>query len=139
LPKQKWTEGKIIAIIQEARKAGRKAGEKQLALLKRRGPKWLVKDGKRTVGTMLDVCGGAWVVIDAKQGFYRMLRKMEKSGKTRLLRIYVAKNYRGGGMLSIFDMCNRQELSVNEACYKAVAKVLREHGVKVIGVHTYID
>jgi len=137
----KFSEKDVLAIVQEARAEGRKAGEEQLKKLQGQGDKWVVKDGftGREVGRMLDLCGDAWLVIDAKQQFYRVAKKLSDGDNVQRYRFSCGRNYGGGGMLSIFDMSNRQEISVNEACNRKAREVLERHGIKVLYVHTYID
>jgi hypothetical protein len=134
----KWTPEKVKEVVLECRQAGKIASEKQLAKLRGEGDKWIVSDGftGREVGRMLDLCGGAWVVINAKQGFYRVAKKVAED---RHLRFSCGRNYGGGGMFSVYDTNNRQEMSVNEASANAVADTLRKHGVKVEYIKTYID
>ena len=135
--KPRLTEERVKIMIAEAREAGRKAGLEQLAKLQAEGDKWKVKDESgREVGKMLDLCGGAWLVIDAKQAFYRIAKELSKDNR---LRFSCDRNYSGGGHLSIYDMSNRQEASVNKACYEAAKEVLEKQGVKVLYVHTFID
>lgn len=140
----KWTEERVLGVIAEARQAGRVAAEVKLEELMAAGPKWVVQEGppgrERPVGAMLDLCGGAWLVIDAKQPFYRVASRLSSKEPGRSPhRFLCQRQYGGGGMLSIFDMTGRQELSVNEAAEEAARKVLDRHGVKVTRVHTYID
>jgi len=134
----KWTPEKVKEVVQECRRAGALASEEKLKELQGNGAQWIVKDSftGKPVGTMLDLCGGAWVVIDAKQGFYRVAKKVAED---RSLRFSCNRNYGGGGMFSVYDMNARQEISVNEAASRAVADVLKKHGVKVKYVKTYID
>jgi len=140
----KWTDERVLGVIAEARQAGHAAAEVKLQELMASGPKWVVQGGppgeERYAGTMLDLCGGAWLNIDAKQPFYRVASRLSSKEPGRSpYRFMCSRAYGGGGMLSIFDMTGRQELSVNEAAEKAAKKVLERHGVKVTRVHTYID
>jgi len=140
----KWTDERVLGVIAEARQAGRVAAEVKLQELMAAGPKWNVYGGppgkEELAGTMLDLCGGAWLVIDTKQPFYRAASRLSSKEPGRSPhRFMCQRQYGGGGMLSIFDMTGRQELSVNEAAEKAAKKVLERHGVNVIRVHTYVD
>jgi hypothetical protein len=137
-----FTEDSVIAIIKEAREAGRIAAQKQLETLMKAGPQWNVVDGftGNLAGQMLDVCGGAWINIDAKQSFYRAASKMTKEhSNIQRWRFHCGRAYRGGGMISIYDSSSRQEMSINESVAKAQMDVLVSYGVKVNGIHSYID
>ena len=56
---KKYEAKHIIAVLMNAQRAGRQAGESKLKELQKAGPRWAVKDesDNKIVGTMLDVCG----------------------------------------------------------------------------------
>jgi len=134
----KWTDEKVLALVKKAREAGRNAEDAKLRELcetyhttpRENHP--VYGDCPRFLGC----CGGSWVVINARQGFYRVAKRLSSN---RGLRFHCSKAYGGGGMFSVYDMSNRQELVINEACSKAVKDVLDEAGVKTEYIHTYID
>lgn len=133
----KWDNNKVLGLVKECRIAGQVAADKKLKELQAQGDKWKVIDEStgREVGRMLDVCGGAWVRIDAKQQFYRVAKKLSE---TRELRFHCDHHYHGGGMFSVYDITNRQEMSVNEAVAEAIKATLEKYGVKTTSVYSYI-
>jgi len=132
----KFTEEKVKQIVRECREAGRIASIQKLNELQGKGIQWVVKDGNRTVGGMLDLCGFASIHIDAKQGFYRVAKKVAEDNS---LRFMCGKGYPSGGRFNVFDTNNRQEISVNEASAKAVASVLESYGVTGVYVSSRLD
>lgn len=131
----KWTQPMVLALIEEARKAGRIAAERKLQELQNAGPQWAVKDGQRTVGTLLDVCGSAWLKISARGKFFQIAKRISNECGSR---IYCVNGYYGGGELSIFDSTHRQELSICRAACEGHAQVLRDYGIEC-SVRSRID
>jgi len=125
--KIKWTDQMVLAIIEEARKAGSIAAEEKLQELQNVGPQYGVRDGSQTVGTMLDVCGFAHLKIKAKSSFYLRAKKLSQNTHLRFL---CNKGYYGGGELSIFDSTMRQEMSVNVAACQGQARILEAYGIE---------
>ena len=109
-------------IYHEARDAGVLAAQKQLQELQGQGPAYVVKSGNTVVGTMLDVCGFASVIISKGNSSYaRWAKKQDNLAHSA---------YRGGTTLFI-RATQRQELSVNRAACEAAAEILRSHGIEV--------
>ena len=93
------------------------------------------------VGTMLDLCGGAWIVLNGNQKFVRDLKKIgnkkldwiEGSGWS------LRKSVDSGYILHLnYSKSVRQESSVHSAAYHSAMKILDAAGVKGY-VHTFID
>lgn len=132
----KWTEQMVKDVVLECRAAGKAAGAAQLAKLQGHGPVWAVKSGDKVVGTMLDVCGFASIKLNARQGFYRVAKKVAEDNS---LRFSCGKAYPSGGRFAVYDMSRRQEMSVNEAAASACAEVLKSHGVKEVYMTSRMD
>lgn len=126
--KIKWTEELVLGLIGEARVAGRKTADEKLQQLQSAGPQFAVKDGSRTVGTMLDCCGFANLKISARGKFFQIAKKLSKDNFR--LRFHCTNSYRGGGSLAIFDSTNRQEMSVNVAACRGQAQILKAYGIE---------
>lgn len=119
-------------IIQEATEAGNKAGVAKLAELEGAGPAFAVVENSpndgifydkskptRVVGTMLDVCGFAWVTLsNARTAFAQYLKKTERA----------SNGYYGGMTVNLRFGTFRQEMSVNEAQARAAAEVFTKAG-----------
>ena len=126
------TKAKYDAILKEADVAATKAADVQLKKLQGQGPAFAVVENSksdgifynrnkptRIVGTMLDVCGFAWVVIEnARTGFAQYVKKIERGGN----------GYYGGMSISARTM--RQEMSVNQEAARAMADVFEKYGIK---------
>lgn len=124
------TKAKYDAILKEAEAAGTKAANEKLAELQGNGPAFAVVENSPTdgifynknkptkvVGTMLDVCGFAWTIIEnARTGFAQYLKSIGRA----------SNGYRGG--MTVYARTKRQEMSVNVAYARAVAKVFTEYG-----------
>ena len=135
-----WTRERVLAVVEKARQAGVKAGAEQLEKLKGEGDKWIIRDeGGREIDRMLDLCGGAYVVIDCRQPFYRVAKKMEDEKNHRNCGSFWVSKISPGAMFGIRGLTNRQEASVNTEAEEAVANTLRSGGIKVLYVHSYID
>ncbi len=134
--KTKWTEQKVLDVIDEVRKVGSIFAARRLAELKTAGPKWAVCDENRNgkvVDTMLDVCGFANLKISARGKFFQLAKRLSSevdaaTGHQR--RFYCEVAYRGGGWLSVYDSTNRQEMSVNVAACKGHQQVLIKYGIE---------
>lgn len=134
--KTKWTEQKVLDVIDEARKIGSIFAARRLAELQAAGPKYVVNDknqNNKVVGTMLDVCGFANLQISARGKFFQLAKRLSLeidvvTGRQR--RFYCEVAYRGGGWLSIYDSTNRQEMSVNIVACKGHQQVLAKYGIE---------
>jgi hypothetical protein len=126
--KTKWTEDSVIKVVQECREAGRVAAQARLTRLVESGPKWAVRDDLtgKIVGKLLDVCGFAHIKISARGKFFQLAKKLSQVPNNRF---FCRNSYNGGGILSIFDVTTRQELSVNQAACQAMANVLKQYGI----------
>lgn len=138
------SETKARQIMADAVKAANEAGEAQLQKLVGAGPQWNVMQGKRVVGQMLDVCGGAYVRIDGRNPLVNALKKIGTKRDKWSDNIdgenwYMFKGVYKGKVLNVRTNVNRQEMSVNEAQAAAVVRVLEENGVSGAHVHSYID
>ena len=124
--KIKWTEAKVLEVMNGARFAGKIAADAKLAQLVGAGPKWSITDDNtgKSVGTMLDVCGFANLKIPARGKFYTLAKKLGAGN-----RFSCGRHYYGGGRLNIFDSTMRQEMSVNVAACKAQAAYLAKYGI----------
>jgi len=121
----KWTNQLVNAVITEARKAGWVAAQQKLQDLQDRGAQFAVIDGEQIAGTILDVCGFANLKISARGKFFQLAKQNCKISA----RFFCVNDYRGGGVLSIFDSTHRQEMSVNIAACQGQAKVLEGYGI----------
>ena len=124
------TKAKYDKILKEAEIAAIKAAEEQLKKLQNRGPAFAVVENSPTdgifydknkptkvVGTMLDVCGFGWVVLNnARTGFAQYMKSIRRG----------SNGYYGG--MSISPRTTRQEMSVNEEAARAMAKVFEKYG-----------
>ena len=135
--KTKWTNEKVLKVIDEARKLGRITAADKLTELFNARPKYSIHDENRNnrVGTMLDVCGFANINISARGKFFQLAKKLSAAGEHRF---YCVVGYRGGGTLSIFGSSNRQEMSVNKAACVGQARVLNSYGIET-SITTRID
>lgn len=126
--KIKWTDELVLGLIGEARAAGQKTAAAKLESLQNAGPQFVVKDGSRTVGTMLDCCGNAHLKISARGKFFQIAKRLSKDNFR--IRFLANNGYRGGGELAIFDSTNRQEMSVNIAACQGQAQILKAYGIE---------
>ena len=109
------------ALYSKACAAANEAGEKWLA--EHTEPAWVVKNSNGSVaGTMLDLCGFAWVHLPKfNTGFARWAKASNIARKA----------YNGGGTLSLAHHgAYRQEMGFNEARCRAASAVLSEAGVE---------
>jgi len=136
--KTKWTNEKVLKVIDEARKLGRVTAADKLTELQNAGPKYSAHDenrNNRCVGTMLDVCGFASIRISARGKFFQLAKKLAATGNYRF---YCVVDYQGGGSLSIYDSSHRQEMSINKAACVGQARVLNSYGIQT-RIATRID
>lgn len=127
--KQKWTEQKVLAVIAEARLAGKEAALTKLQELRKNGPQYTITNGgDKPIDTMLDLCGFASLKIKAKGNFYLIAKRLSKDNMAH--RHFCRRDYYGGGRLSIFDSSMRQEISVNIAACEGQAKVLESYDIE---------
>ena len=121
----------------EAMDAARAAARTRLAELQAQGPAWAAVQHENplddnspiesVVGTMLDICGFAWLQFRQcnRKPTCTLIRNLKAQG-VRISR----DSYQGGYYASVPGL-GRQELSVNLASAQAAAKVLQDHGVNV--------
>jgi hypothetical protein len=134
-----------LEIMQKCKQAAEIASRSTLDQLEAHGPKYTVHNADLfnnkgpVIGTMLDVCGNAYVTIPGNCAFTRELKKLGKferdihSGEFWSIRKSAYKGY----ILSI-DYLQRQEYSVNVAAVEAIALVLSENEIRA-EVTKYID
>ena len=134
----------IEAILVKARVAADEAGDKWLA--EHTQPRFAVYSadlaGRPTsgiLGTMLDVCGGAYICFkDKRTKFARYMKEREREERrasgcdTRFFQFYsIHVHHKNSG---------RQEMGLAEAAIKAYYEVLRQHQLAdCIYVKTFID
>ena len=136
MDKVKWTDEKVLSVIDEARLAGAVSARAKLVELIQAGAKWSITDqNDKEIGRMLDVCGFAHLSIKAVGSFYLIAKHLSVK---RTMRFTCDLAHGGGGWLSIYDSTNRQEMSVNKAACKGQAEVLRKYGLSPI-VKVQID
>ncbi|MBA7521672.1 hypothetical protein ES705_13783 [subsurface metagenome] len=122
----------IIAVLMNAQRAGRQAGESKLKELQKTGPRWAVKDesDNKIVGTMLDVCGYTALHLAGRSKIVRAFKALgnpDRYGDLAINGLSISKNtYRGGYGLRA-NLSNRQELSVNEESVKAFCDYCESH------------
>ncbi len=124
------------ALLAKADAAGAKNAAEHLATLQGQGAAYAVvqdtDEGKKVVGTMLDVRGFATVTVEnARKAFLQYARKI---GRAR-------NGFYGGMCFSVHAQVKgkyRQEMSVQSAYAKGMAVVFREAGYRV-SVQTRID
>lgn len=141
----------VNKIMAKAVDAAHKAGKEQLKKLQAAGPAYTVHNVTNLVtdemgpaiGTMLDVCGNAYLTISGTDAFVRAAKKQLSHDDSYL------PNYRGdnwsmwkgvykGYTLHLDTGLLRQEFSVNEKAMYAAQEALKEQGVNV-RVRSYID
>ena len=136
--KTKWTEAKVLEVVNECREAGMIAAQAKLDELQKAGPKYGVMSGGVQIDTMLDVCGFANVKLKSARGKFFQLAKKLAADRTQNYRFYCTNHYYGGGHFSVYDCHRRQEMSVNKAAMVGVASVLSGYGIECY-VETKID
>lgn len=130
------TKTQARRIWKEAQAAARTAADAQLKELQAAGPRWAITEHenplddnspiKRVVGTMLDVCGFAWLHFSNcnRKPTSTLVRYLKAQG-------IASKHYQGGYTARVPAAPMRQELSVKEAAARAAANVLQQHGITV--------
>jgi len=132
---KKYEAKHIIAVLMNAQRTGRQAGESKLKELQKTGPRWAVKNesDNKIVGTMLDVCGFTSLHLDGRSKITRAFKALgnpDRYGDLAINGFSISKNtYRGGYGLMV-RLTNRQELSVNEESAKAFCDYCKNHGLK---------
>lgn len=114
------------AII-EANEAAQQAAEAWLNAATSKGPSHVVMHGSRVVGSLLDLCGGAYIKFRDRRS------KVYKEAKAAGFAYYE--------MVSItYPLRSRQEAGLHEAAIRAALGVLVKHyGEGKFSIHTYID
>jgi hypothetical protein len=124
--KSKEIKMKTTELLALATEAGNKAGDLWLS---KATTKFIVRDGftGKSCGTLLDLCGNAWVRITDKRTKFAKEAKKLGYAPTSSGSIFFPYKHR------------RQEMGLNEAMTEASFKVLKENGVNGITVYSYID
>jgi hypothetical protein len=124
----------VIVLMAEMRDAADKAATDWLAAAEARGPKYSVHQADLlgnqgpAIGTMLDVCGNAWVEL--------------KDKRTKLYKAFKGAGYltpSGNSVALNYNLRGRQEMGLHIAAAEAALKVLTDRGIKEARVHSYID
>lgn len=125
---------RIIDLVKEAQKIGRRAAQSQLAKLEKAGPRWALKDAftKKPAGTMLDVCGFGSIKISGRGKIISAFKKLgERDGDRYVFEgIYVSKSHFQGGYYLELKLTNSQYLSVNEKAVQEASDFLSSMGFK---------
>jgi hypothetical protein len=80
-----------------------------------------------SIGTMLDVCGNAWIrFTDKRDNFYKYVKRVSRD------------NYHNSVPL-LYKHAARQEMGLHEAAIRAAMDVLKSRGIKNIQFYSYID
>lgn len=125
----------IIAVLMNARRSGIEAGETKLKELQKAGSRWAVQDDltKKTVGTLLDVCGFATLHLTGGSKIVRAFKALgnpDRYGDLAVNGLSISKNdYRGGYGLRA-NLSDRQELSVREEAVKAFCDYCIDHDLE---------
>ena len=130
---KKAEQREIFNLLAEARLIGRTAAMKQLKKLQKQGPKFRVKDGNKTVGEMLDVCGFAWITIPGKSKIVKAFKALGTRGINQeyiVGEMRISKAYQRGYNLNIGLGIGRQEMSVNEEAVWAASEFLNNAGLE---------
>lgn len=128
--------------------AGSKLEQLELA-----GPKYQVYDDnlfdskieKKVVGTMLDNCGGSYLIIPGRSKFVNSIKKQFKNEGDSYNPRFSGENwslwkdvYKGYCLSLRFLNCQRQEVSIHSSAMEVVKEVLLKYGIES-RVYTYID
>lgn len=142
-----------ILILKEAQKAADDAATKCFARLVEQGAQYLVVNDslfsdpgipKKVVGTMLDLCGNAYLTISGLEPFTRFLKKIGKTENNDPNRYSgdfwsISKSSYKGYILHItHKLSMRQEMRIHESAMIAAANVLKSHRINV-GIKTFMD
>ena len=128
----------VVMMVRKAQELGRKAGKEQLAKLEKAGPRWRLKDAFTggSAGTMLDVCGFAWLIIPGKGEIVKAFKKlggqdMGMAGHKEyfLDGMRISKCYSTPGYNLDLKLTNSQYMSVAEATVKVVSDFLNKNGI----------
>lgn len=139
------------SIMAEAGTAAAKAAEETFRKLEANGPAYTVHNADiltgakgPAIGTMLDLCGGAWIRIKGTSPLVRVLKKIGRPDGSYPPTFEgdgwrISKDsYAGGYHLGFsYRLRVRQEASVHENAMTAAAEVLKAHGISA-HVHTYL-
>lgn len=129
----------VIMLVRKAQGLGRKAGQEQLAKLEKAGPRWALRDAftKRPAGTMLDVCGFAWLTTPGRGKVVKAFKKLGgQDGRITghieyfLEGMRISKCYSTPGYNLELKLTNSQYMSVGEAAVKAVSDFLNKNGIE---------
>ena len=125
----------IIAVLMNAQRSGREAGESKLKELQKAGPRWAVKDENKNkiVGTMLDVCGCTGLHLAGRSKIvraFKVLGNPDRYGDLAINDFSISKNTYRGGYGLIAHLSNRQELSVREKAVQAFCNYCNNHGLE---------
>lgn len=139
----------VKEIMKEVVQEAGKAAARQLEKLEVKGPRYSIyntdlfgnKIGE-TVGTLLDNCGGAYLIIGGKERFVNVIKKQySNEGSSRYAGDgwWMNKSvYKGYNLYISHSLSGRQEMSVDEEAMKAAKEVLNKYGIKV-SIKSYID
>ena len=141
----------IQKILKDAQTAAETASRAALDQLEAHGPKFSVHTAdlagnitSPSLGTMLDVCGGAYLTVPGNTQFVRELKKLGKN-KDSHSNSYYTDNwsmwksvYKGYQLSFNFSLQTRQERSIHVAAMSAALHVLSENGIPV-DMKSYID
>ena len=125
----------IVAVLMNAQRSGREAGESKLKELQKAGPRWAVRDENKNkiVDTLLDVCGCTALHLAGRSKIVRAFKALgspDRYGDLAINGLSISKNdYRGGYGLRA-NLSNRQELSVRENTVKAFCDYCINHGLE---------
>ena len=125
----------IVAVLMNAQRSGREAGEVRLNELQKAGPRWQVvnESDNNAVGTMLDVCGYAGIHLKGHSKIvkaFKALGNPDRYGDLAINGMSISKNdYRGGYGLRA-NLSNRQEMSVNEKAVQAFHDYCKSHNLE---------
>ena len=109
----------------KAREAARIAGEKWVA--DHTQPQYLVKDGftGRVVGSMLDVCGRAYVQTRGNTAFAKWTKRLDP--------------HMGKWLHFRNELEMRQEMGLHEAMAAAALRSLEADGIEGLSLYSWID
>jgi len=128
----------VVNLVKEAQKIGRKAAQSQLAKLEKAGPRWALRDAftKKPAGTMLDVCGFAWLITPGRGKIVKAFKKLGKQdGRiTGHLEYFldgmrISKCCFGPGYNLELKLTNSQYMSVGEIAVNAVYDFLNKNAL----------
>ncbi len=126
----------VIMLVKEAQKIGRNAAQEQLKKLEKAGPRWALKDAftGESAGTMLDVCGFAWLITPGRGKIVKAFKKLGgQDGRITGHKEYflegmrISKCYSGPGYNLELKLTYNQYMSVAEAAVKTVSDFLNKN------------